>query len=184
VFAASKATFAAGVASISIERLLLLEFDVALVPPCMDLTPVDGVLDRATRLVGVGAIGEAAEWDIGAKLDEVALQLAGNHAPELELAEAWSIDHVTPGLHPDQLGGGGGVFAFLGPVGNLSNLEVQAGLDDVQERALAHAALPRDGGDPLGKQAAQAIDPTAVGGRGDDGFVTKLGVQAQHPLEE
>ena len=54
-----------------------MKFDVALVPPMMDLSPVDGVLDRATGLVSMRAVGEAAERDVGAELDEVALELAG-----------------------------------------------------------------------------------------------------------
>ena len=113
----------------------------------MDLAPVDGVLDGAVGFVGVRAVGELAEGDVGAELDEVALELAGVDAPELELAEARGVDDVTRPIRADQLGGGGRVLALEGPVGDLADPEVQAGLDRVQERALADAALAREGGD-------------------------------------
>ena len=73
---------------------------------------MDGVLDGAVGLVGVRAVGEPAEGDVGAELDEVALELARDDAPELELAEARGVDDVTAGVEPDQLGGGRRVLAL------------------------------------------------------------------------
>ena len=74
---------------------VLVELEVALEPAGVDLAPVDGVLDGAVGLVGVRAVGELAEGDVGAELDEVALELAGLDAPELELAEARGVDDVA-----------------------------------------------------------------------------------------
>ena len=124
----------------------MVELQIALEPAEVDLAPVDGVLDGAFGFVGVRAVGELAEGDIGAELDEVALELGGLDAPELELAEARRIDDVAARFEPDQLGGGGRVLALEGPVGDRADAEVQARLDRVQERALADAALAREGG--------------------------------------
>src|SRR4051812_35718507 len=151
--------------SFPLERLLFVELHVALISAGVDLAPVEGLLDGAAGLVGVGAVGEPAVRDVGAELEEVALELAGDHPPELELAEPGGVDHVAPQVHPDQLGGRRRVLALGGPVGDLAHLEVEPGLDCVQQRALAHAALPRDGGDPPGQELPQAIEPAAVGGR-------------------
>ena len=75
------------------------------------------------------------------------LELARDDAPELELAEARRVDDEAAGLQADQLGGGGRVLSLEGPVGYLAYLQVQPGLDDVQQRALADATLARDGRD-------------------------------------
>src|SRR5437763_13565054 len=92
------------------------------------------------------------------ELDEIALQLAGDHSPELELAEARGVDHEAAGFELDQLGDRGGVLALEGPVGHLADLEVQAGLDGVQEGALADAALARERRDAAGDQGPEGSD--------------------------
>ncbi len=145
---------------------------------------MDGVLDGALGFVGVRAVGELAEGDIGAELDEVAFEGGGIDAPEFELAEAGGVDDVAAGVEADQLGGGGGVLALGGPVGDLADAEVQARLDRVQKRALADAALAREGGRAGLDQLAEAADSPAVGGRGQDGLVAELGVEADDPLVE
>src|SRR5262249_25394318 len=73
--------------SFPLDRLAEVELQVALVAPGMDAVPVDRLLDGAPRFVGVRAVGELAEGDVGAELDEEALDLGGLDAPELELAE-------------------------------------------------------------------------------------------------
>jgi len=50
---------------------------------------VDGALDGAAILVGVGAVGEGAQRDEGAELGEEALHLLRLGVPELELADAF-----------------------------------------------------------------------------------------------
>ena len=56
------------------------------------------------------------------------------------------------------------------------------GLDDVQERALADAALARHGRDAAARAVPEAAEAAAVGHRGDDRLVAELGVKADHPL--
>jgi hypothetical protein len=148
----------------------------------MDLAPVDGVLHGALGLVDVRAIGELAAGDVGAELDEVALDLAGLDVPELELAEAGGVDDVAPGVEPDQLGGGGGVLPLGGPVGDLADPEVQPRLDGVEQRALADAALAGERGGSPRKELAEPVDPPAVGGGGGDRLVAELGVEPDDPL--
>ena len=74
--------------SVSFHRFLVIELQIAFISADVDLTPVDRLLHGAAGLVSVRAVGEPAVGDVRAKLDEVPLELAGNHAPELELAEA------------------------------------------------------------------------------------------------
>jgi hypothetical protein len=132
----------------------------------------------------VRAVGELAEGGIGAELDEVAFEGAGVDAPELELAKAGGIDDVAARFEPDQLGGGGRVLAFEGPVGHGADPEVQVRLDGVEQRALADAALAGERGGPGGDQGAEPADPPAVGGRGEDRLVAELGIQTDDPLVE
>src|SRR4051794_4172405 len=164
--------------SFPLERLLFVELHVALISAGVDLAPVEGLLDGAAGLVGMGAVREPAIGDVGAELHEMGLELARDDAPELELAEPGGVDHVAPQIEADQLRVRRGVLALGGPVGDLAHLEVQPRLDRVQERALADAALPRHGRDPLGQEVAQAIEPAAVGGRGHHGLVAELRVEA------
>src|SRR4051812_48930562 len=107
----------------------MVELQVALEPAEVDLAPVHGVFDGAFGLVGVRAVGELAEGNIGTELDEVPLQGGGIDAPELELAQARGVDDVAPRFEPDQLGGGRRVFPLEGPVRNRPDAEVQARLD-------------------------------------------------------
>src|SRR5262245_1477622 len=125
----------------------------------MDLTVMDGFLDRATGLVSVRAVWEPAMRNIGTELDEVALELAWNDSPELELPEPRRIDHVASFPQLDQFGGRRGVLALERPLRHLANFQVQSRLDHVQERALAHAALAGDRGQPLREQGPELVDP-------------------------
>ena len=72
--------------------------------------------------------------NVRAKLDEVPLELAGNHAPELELAKPGRIDDVAARLEANQFRGRRGVFSFECPVRDLADFQIQPGLDHVQER--------------------------------------------------
>src|SRR5262249_16803362 len=76
-----------------LDRLLVVQLQVALVAPGVDLAPVDGVLDGAGGLVGVRAVGEAAGRHIRPELAEITLDLARLDAPELELAQAGRVHH-------------------------------------------------------------------------------------------
>src|SRR4051812_21996635 len=111
----------------------------------------------------VRAVGELAEGDIRAKLDEVGVELARLDPPELELAEPGGVDDVAARLESDQLRGRGRVLSLVSPVGDLADAEVEARLDGVQERALAHAALAREGGSPARDQGPEPVDPASVG---------------------
>src|SRR4051794_29674179 len=81
--------------SFVLDRLPLVQLQVAFIAAGVDLAPVDGVLDGAFVLVGVRAVGELAEGDVRAELDEMALDLARLDGPELELAEAGGVDDVA-----------------------------------------------------------------------------------------
>ena len=128
--------------SIPFRRLPVIQFQVTFISSDMDLTPVDRVLHGASGLVGVRAVGESTVVYVRAKLEEMTFELAGNHAPELELAEAWRIDHVTALLEPNQLGGRCGVFSFECPVGYFAHFQVQPGLDRVEEELLPTPLWP------------------------------------------
>src|SRR3954451_13364043 len=107
--------------SIPLDRLLVVELEIALVTSIVNLPPVDGVLDGAFGLVRVRAVGELAEVEERPEFDEAAADLGGLDAPELELAEARGVDDVAAGLQADQLGGGGRVLPLGGPVGDLAD---------------------------------------------------------------
>ncbi len=162
-----------GSCSFFVQGPLLVEFAIALVPCGVDLSAMDGVLDGAAGFVGVRAIGKMAVGDVGAKLDEVTLELARHRAPELELAEPGRVDDETARFEVDQLGGRGGVLALGGPVRHLTHLEVQTGLDGIQERALADSALAGDRGHAGREQLAEAIETAAVGRRCDERLVAQ-----------
>ena len=115
------------------EGLLVVELQIAFEAAFGDHAEVEGVLDGAGVFVGVGAVGEAAVGGVGAELDEVGFEFPGFAVPEFELAQAWGVDDVAAGFEADEFGGGGGVLALGRPVGDLADLEVQAGLDGVQE---------------------------------------------------
>ena len=130
----------------SFNRFLSIKFNITFITADVNLSPSDGVLDGAAGFVGVRAIGESARGNVRTELDEAALEFGGIDVPEFELAEAGRIDDVAAEFQADEFGVGGGVFPFAGPIGNLGDAEVQAGLDGVQEGALADPALTRKGG--------------------------------------
>src|SRR4051812_39269452 len=57
--------------------------------------PLAGVRDGAGGLVGVRAMGELAARLVRVELVELAADLAGREAPELEPAEAGGVDHAA-----------------------------------------------------------------------------------------
>ena len=83
----------------------MVELQIAFVPSLVNLPPVDGLLDSTTGLVSVRAVGKAAVGNERAEFDEVTLEFAGAHAPELELAEPGGIDDIAARLEPNQLRG-------------------------------------------------------------------------------
>ena len=143
-----------------------------------------GVLDGALGLVGVRAVGKLAERQVRTELGEMAAELRRHDAPELELAEARGVDDIAARLEPDQFGGRRRVLALECPVGDRADAQVQAGLD---RRSAASSCRPPTGprtpSSPA-RRAREADRPLAVGGRGHEGLVTELGVEADHPLVE
>ena len=82
----------------------------------------------------MGAVGIAAEVDVGAQIAVVAGDLLGNHVPQLKLADAGRIHHVPTRGQRNQPGGSGGVLSLLILFANFPHLQPQAELDRVEKR--------------------------------------------------
>lgn len=82
-------------------------------------------------------------------------ELARDCSPELELPETGGVDDEPAGRELDQLGGGRCVFALRRPLGNFADLELQIGLDRIQERTFTDSTLARHGGDSGAQQFLQ-----------------------------
>src|SRR5262245_18708838 len=66
---------------------------IAFVPPCVEHAVGDGVFDGAGGLVRVGAVGKAAEADVGADVAIITGDLLWHDVPELKLPDPGRIDH-------------------------------------------------------------------------------------------
>ena len=64
-----------------------------------------------------------------------------------------------PPVEGQQFGGGGGVAALAGDLGHVAHLEGQAGLEGVEQAALADAAGAGEGGDLAAQGGAQFVNP-------------------------
>ena len=126
------------------------------------------------RLMGMGAVGEAAVFREPEDLGEIAGNLLGLHVEGAEALNPRGIDEPTfsAGARPrgkvlkgNHLGKGGGMLAHVMGVGNLRGAEVGPRHQTVDDRRLAHAAIAAEQGDLPIEQRAQGIEPFACLGR-------------------
>lgn len=160
-----------------------VQLQIAFIASEVDLSIGDCVFDRAFTFVCVGTVGKLTLGNVGPELDEVAFHLCGLDTPEFKLPQAGRIDDVPPLLESDEFGSRGCMFALEGPVGNLTNSQIQARLDSIQERTLADPTLAREGGCSATEQFFQSADAPLICGRGEDRLVAELAIEADHPLK-
>ena len=87
-----------------IQRRRRTEMAIALVAAGVEPAVGDGVFDGAVGFVRVGAVGKAAEADVGADVAVEAGDFFGDDVPELELADAGRIDDEAADV-PAESGG-------------------------------------------------------------------------------
>src|SRR3954451_14878677 len=107
---------------------------------------------------------------VGPELDEEALHLCRNDVPQFKLTNARRIDDPAAEVELDQLRRRSSVPALLVDVADGADAQAEVGLDDVEERRFAHAALAGDDTLPILEDGAQAIDALAADGAGEQGL--------------
>ena len=146
---------------------------------------MDGVLDGAVGLVGVRAVGELAEGDVGAELDEVALDLAGLDAPELELAEAGGVDDVAA---RSRGGSARRWWSCASPWTSSRRPRGRGGSGPAGSRSGASSCRRRSGprrpSVPCASSARSRSIPRPSAAEVSERLVAELGVQADDPLVE
>src|SRR6516225_3083309 len=130
----------------------------------------------------VRAVGIAAQVNRRAKLGEEAFQLFGQDVPEPELPDARSIDDPAAEIQTQELRGGGGVFAFLRGFADFADLQAQAGLDGIEQRRFAHAALAGEYRLPVLQPSSQTLDAHPGRGTGQKGWYAELAVKTHDRL--
>ena len=133
--------------------------------------------------VHVGAVRVAAQVHKGTDVPEIPGHFFRNHVPQLELPHPRRIDHPTAESQTVELGGGGGVASLVRFAADRLHADVEPGVQRIEQRGLAHPALPGQGGLLPLHQAPQPRKPKATGGRNQQHRVTQLGVQAHQRLQ-
>ena len=115
--------------------------DVIHITPIGDVAVLDGFLHRTAWLMGMGAIGETALAHQVAHLGETLRQGLLLKVIQHKLLDARRVDNLCPEVEMVHLGKSGGVFAFLVIIGNLTDTDVQRGVEGVHECRLAHTGM-------------------------------------------
>ncbi len=110
----------------------------------MDVASLDGLPDGTVVLMRVRAVGELAVRDMVDELLEEGLQLVPADRREIERSHARRVHHVSAHIKPEQAGGGRGVPTFGDLLDDIADLELQAGLDAVEQGTLADTTLAGD----------------------------------------
>ena len=112
-----------------------------------------------------------------------ALDLFGPHVPELHLADARRVDHPAAKIERMQNGGARCVPALARPVADDVGFQPQVGLHGIEQRRLAHAALPGDHGFVAAEQALQILDARRGRRAGQHDLVAESGIHSQDRLQ-
>ena len=138
--------------------------EVALITALGDIVILEGLQHGTTRLMGMGAVGEAAVLGETEYLTEIAGKLLGLHIERAEALDARCVDEPAA-ADGDHLGEGGGMLARIVGIRDVCRAEVHARHKTVDERGLTHPAVAAEQRDAVGEQRAQRVDPLARGGR-------------------
>jgi hypothetical protein len=77
----------------------------------------------------------------GAKFRKVAVEFLDGNFPQCELADAWGVHNPGSEIEANQFGGGGRMAALLCGFADLTNFQLQAGLNGIEQGTFADAAL-------------------------------------------
>src|SRR5262245_52183308 len=117
---------------------------IAFVPPGVEAVVGDGVFDGAVGFMHVRAVGIAAQADIGTDVAVVTRDLFWHDVPELKLPDARRIDDKAADRERDQAGDRRRMLSFLILAADFADAQGQFGLNSVEQRRFADAALAGD----------------------------------------
>lgn len=155
---------------------------VALVTSFIKPAVGDGVFDGAIVLMRVGAVGKAARVDVRPEVPKKAFDFVGRDIPELELADARSIDDVSARAQRQQPCRGCRVFSLFGILADRLDMQVERRIDGVEQGGLSNAALPGHHAGLARQPASQSFDPEAGFCTQEHDFVAHLRVGAYQRL--
>ena len=121
---------------------------------------LDSLQDSAARLMGVGAVGEAAVLGEVEDFLEVAGQFLALHVEGAKALNARSVDEIatpSPG-EVNHLREGGGVLARLMGLADVGCAQVDAWHETINKGGLAHTAIATEQRYLATEQGAQLFD--------------------------
>ena len=157
--------------AITILVLILEHGEVGLVAALRDVMVFDGFQDGTARLVGVGAVAEAAVLGEVENLLEVACQFLALHVEGAKTLNARRINEIGSRTGKSGLSGisgqwnplreGGGVLTRLVGLADVGRTQVGTWHEAVDECRLAHAAVATEQRYLAAEQGAQLVDASA-----------------------
>src|SRR5262245_5516267 len=168
----------------SIRGIAFIKQAIAFISPGIEPTVCASVLDRAIRLVTMGAVGESAAIDERPQIAEEPGHLGRDNIPQLELTDPRRIDYVTRACgEPQKPSSRGSVLAFFGLLAHGGHTQVETWFNCVQKRSFADPALADNDASAAIEIAPQHIDAAARRGRSQEHRVTHAAINADQRLQ-